>query len=47
MCKAPSVTVTSTLHVDVMFRLGGNGHCVLEVTPAQEIVWKVTQNDGF
>ena len=24
---------------------GGNGHCVLEVTPAKEIVWKVEQND--
>src|SRR6266568_2873808 len=24
---------------------GGNGHCVLEVTPKQEIVWKVEQND--
>ena len=23
----------------------GNGHCVLEVTPAKEIVWKVEQND--
>ena len=24
---------------------GGNGHCVLEVTPAKEIVWKLEQND--
>ncbi len=24
---------------------GGNGHCVLEVTPKKEIVWKVEQND--
>jgi hypothetical protein len=24
---------------------GGNGHCVLEVTPSKEIVWKVEQND--
>jgi hypothetical protein len=24
---------------------GGNGHCVLEVTPAKQIVWKVEQND--
>lgn len=24
---------------------GGNGHCVLEVTPQKEIVWKVAQND--
>ncbi len=24
---------------------GGNGHSVLEVTPAKEIVWKVEQND--
>ena len=24
---------------------GGNGHCVLEVTPAKAIVWKVEQND--
>lgn len=24
---------------------GGNGHCVLEVTSAKEIVWKVEQND--
>jgi hypothetical protein len=24
---------------------GGNGHCVLEVTPAKEIVWKVDQRD--
>lgn len=24
---------------------GGNGHCVLEVTPGKEIVWKVEQND--
>jgi hypothetical protein len=24
---------------------GGNGHCVLEVTPAKEIVWKIEQND--
>jgi hypothetical protein len=24
---------------------GGNGHCVLEVTPQKEIVWKVEQND--
>ena len=24
---------------------GGNGHCVLEVTPAKEIVWTVEQND--
>ncbi len=24
---------------------GGNGHCVLEVTPKKEIVWKVDQND--
>lgn len=24
---------------------GGNGHCVLEVTPAKEIAWKVEQND--
>lgn len=24
---------------------GGNGHCVLEVTPTKEIVWKVEQND--
>jgi hypothetical protein len=24
---------------------GGNGHCVLEVTPAKEIVWKVEQNE--
>jgi hypothetical protein len=24
---------------------GGNGHCVLEVTPSREIVWKVEQND--
>ena len=24
---------------------GGNGHCVLEVTPAREIVWKIEQND--
>lgn len=24
---------------------GGNGHCVLEVTPAKDIVWKVEQND--
>ncbi len=24
---------------------GGNGHCVLEVTPEKEIVWKVEQND--
>ena len=23
----------------------GNGHAVLEVTPAKEIVWKITQND--
>ena len=24
---------------------GGNGHCVLEVTPQKEIVWKIEQND--
>jgi hypothetical protein len=24
---------------------GGNGHCVLEVTPRKEIVWKLEQND--
>jgi hypothetical protein len=24
---------------------GGNGHCVLEVTPKKEIIWKVEQND--
>jgi hypothetical protein len=24
---------------------GGNGHCVLEVTPGKEIVWKIEQND--
>ena len=24
---------------------GGNGHCLLEVTPQKEIVWKVEQND--
>ena len=24
---------------------GGNGHCLLEVNPAKEIVWKVEQND--
>ena len=24
---------------------GGNGHCVLEVTPEKEIVWKVEQSD--
>ena len=24
---------------------GGNGHCVLEVTPQKEIVWKVEQHD--
>ncbi|MEO5917851.1 MAG: PQQ-binding-like beta-propeller repeat protein [Luteolibacter sp.] len=24
---------------------GGNGHCVLEVNPAGEIVWKISQND--
>jgi hypothetical protein len=24
---------------------GGNGHCVLEVTPEKEIVWKVDQHD--
>ena len=24
---------------------GGNGHCVLEVTPQKKIVWKVEQND--
>ncbi|HEV8544186.1 MAG TPA: PQQ-binding-like beta-propeller repeat protein [Verrucomicrobiae bacterium] len=24
---------------------GGNGHCVLEVTPQKEIVWRVDQND--
>jgi hypothetical protein len=24
---------------------GGNGHCVLEVTPKKDIVWKVEQND--
>jgi len=24
---------------------GGNGHCVLEVTPKKEIVWKIIQND--
>jgi hypothetical protein len=24
---------------------GGNGHCVLEVSPKQEIVWKVEQHD--
>jgi hypothetical protein len=24
---------------------GGNGHCVLEVNPRKEIVWKVEQND--
>lgn len=24
---------------------GGNGHCVLEITPQKEIVWKVEQND--
>lgn len=24
---------------------GGNGHCVLEVTPSKEIVWKIEQND--
>lgn len=24
---------------------GGNGHCVLEVTPQREIVWKLEQND--
>lgn len=24
---------------------GGNGHCVLEVTPQKQIVWKVEQND--
>jgi len=24
---------------------GGNGHCVLEVSPQKEIVWKVEQND--
>ena len=24
---------------------GGNGHCVLEVTPRREIVWKLEQND--
>ncbi len=24
---------------------GGNGHCVLELTPKKEIVWKVEQND--
>ena len=24
---------------------GGNGHCVLEVTPDKEIVWKVDQHD--
>lgn len=24
---------------------GGNGHCVLEVTPQKEIVWKLEQND--
>ena len=24
---------------------GGNGHCVLEVTPQKEIAWKVEQND--
>jgi len=24
---------------------GGNGHCVLEVSPKKEIVWKVEQND--
>ena len=24
---------------------GGNGHCVLEVTPAKEIVWKLDQQD--
>ncbi|MES2658846.1 MAG: hypothetical protein V4689_09520 [Verrucomicrobiota bacterium] len=24
---------------------GGNGHCVLEVNPAKEIVWKIDQND--
>ncbi|HAB19919.1 MAG TPA: hypothetical protein DCE44_26240 [Verrucomicrobiales bacterium] len=24
---------------------GGNGHCVLEVTPKKEIVWKLDQND--
>lgn len=24
---------------------GGNGHCVLEVTPAKEIVWKLEQKD--
>src|SRR5207244_3956421 len=24
---------------------GGNGHCVLEVTPQKVIVWKVEQND--
>jgi hypothetical protein len=24
---------------------GGNGHCVLEVTTAKEIVWKLEQND--
>lgn len=24
---------------------GGNGHCVLEVNPAKEIVWRIEQND--
>lgn len=24
---------------------GGNGHCVLEVNPSKEIVWKIEQND--
>ena len=24
---------------------GGNGHCVLEVTPQKELVWKLEQND--
>lgn len=24
---------------------GGNGHCVLEVNPAKEIVWKITQRE--
>jgi len=24
---------------------GGNGHCVLEVTPQKQIVWKIEQND--
>ena len=24
---------------------GGNGHCVLELSPSKEIVWRVQQND--